>query len=97
MKDCSIGLQILAFNQEQQGLLEIVDSVIELIDKSGLKYSVGAFETTFEGSYQECISLLDNCLQLAAAKQTDIFANVKIHYFKNQEILSIQQKTAKYN
>lgn len=97
MKDCSIGLQILVFNKEQKDLLEIVDSVIALIVRSGLEYSVGAFETTFEGSYKECISLLNDCLQLAANKQADIFANVKIHYLKGQEILTIEQKTAKYN
>ncbi len=96
MKDCSIALQILCFNKTQTDLLKLVDEVISLIANSGLNYRVGAFETVFEGSYHDCMNLLDKCLRLGCKDGADIFANIKIHYYDNNEILTIDDKLNKY-
>lgn len=39
---------------------EWVDEIIDLIAQSGLTYSVGAFGTAVEGSYQEIKKLIDD-------------------------------------
>lgn len=96
MKDCSIALQILSFNKSQADLLKLVDDVIALISNSGLDYNVGAFETVFEGNYRDCMDLLDKCLELGAMGGADIFANIKIHYYCNNKILTINEKLDKY-
>ncbi len=50
----ALSIQVLplaAANKEE--LYAYVDRAIEIIDKSGLSYTVGAFETTIEGELDE--------------------------------------------
>ena len=37
---------------------KIVDACIELVEKSGLKYEMGAMSTTFEGEFDEVFELI---------------------------------------
>ena len=37
---------------------KIVDACIELVEKSGLKYEIGAMSTTFEGEFDEVFELI---------------------------------------
>jgi uncharacterized protein YqgV (UPF0045/DUF77 family) len=52
------GLQLLPIHTELHPY-DWVDAVIDIIDKSGLKYEVGAFNTSIEGTYRQVTSLVD--------------------------------------
>lgn len=42
----------------EEEMYKVVDACIELIEKSGLKYEIGAMSTTFEGEFDEVFDLL---------------------------------------
>ena len=65
---------------------------------TGLTYQVGAFETTIEGeSYEELMDIARECLKVAARSGAPkVSAYIKVVYSPNGEILTIEQKTAKY-
>lgn len=97
MNNFSFSIQILALNNDTENIVTVVDKVIELIQKSGLKYNVGPFETTVEGDFDSCTNLLNECIRYSGELCPDVFANIKIHYKKNEKILSINEKINKFN
>ncbi len=74
----------------------IVDECIAIIQKSGLHYEVGPFETTVDGTYEEVIELItsikNHCLTLNA---NEIIINTKMSFRKNGDAL-MNEKTDKY-
>lgn len=97
MNNFSFSIQILTLGSTKNELLATVDGVIELIKNSGLHYVVSPFETTVEGDYDSCMTLLNKCIQYAGNFYNDIFANIKIHYDKDKEILTINEKIQNHN
>lgn len=76
--------------------LPIVDGAIEIIQKSGLKYMVGAFETLIEGEYDKVQGLLraveDFCYN---QKEQQFLVYSKLHISGGKDIYE-DDKTRKF-
>ena len=94
----SIAIQVLPKVETDAEVCRIVDDVIAYIHSTGLTYQVGAFETTIEGeSYEELMDIARECLKVAARSGAPkVSAYIKVVYSPNGEILTIEQKTGKY-
>lgn len=51
--NASIAIQVLPDTRDEDELIRIVDEVIAYIKSTGLNCSVGPFETTIEGDYDQ--------------------------------------------
>ena len=94
----SIAIQILPAVSNDVELCRIVDEVITYIHNTGLTYQVGAFETTIEGeNYDELMDIARECLKVAVqAGAPKVSAYIKAVYCPDGDILTIEQKTGKY-
>ena len=94
----SIAIQILPKVETDGEVVRIVDEVIAYIQSTGLTYQVGAFETTIEGeSYDELMDIARECLKVAVRSGAPkVSAYVKAVYRPDGDILTIEQKTSKY-
>ena len=93
----SIAVQVLPMTTDTEEVIHIVDHVIAYIDKSGVNYQVGAFESTLEGDYDQLMDILKN-LPKVAAQISDIPVMVysKINMATDSDVLTIAKKTDKY-
>ncbi|MBE6182903.1 MTH1187 family thiamine-binding protein [Heyndrickxia ginsengihumi] len=77
-------------------LYGVVDKAIEVVQKSGVRYEVGAMETTMEGDLDELLSIIkqaqDACTEAGAI---EVITTVKIHYRPTTGV-TIDEKIAKY-
>ncbi|MEA2020853.1 MAG: MTH1187 family thiamine-binding protein [Candidatus Caldatribacteriota bacterium] len=94
MPRVNVSFQILPVVKEER-IYEIVDKVIEYIDKSGVKYEVGAMETTMEGDFDKLMDIVKEsqqiCVKEGAARIVSI---IKIDY--KSEGVTINEKVKKY-
>lgn len=94
MANINVSLQILPKVPEER-TYPVVDKVIELIDKSGVKYEVGPMETTMEGGLDELLEIVkkaqDICINEGASRVLSI---VKIDY--KPEGVTMDEKVGKY-
>jgi len=73
----------------------VVDSVIELIAKSGLKYVVGPMGTTMEGELHELLKIVEEAQELCVKNGASrVLSVIKIDY--KPEGSTIDEKIAKY-
>lgn len=96
MANSSIAIQILPLDSAEKNTLEVVDRVIEYIQSQPVHYEVSSFETTIEGEYSELMKILTEVIKIAGDKHPDIFANVKIRYKGESQVLTTDEKTKKY-
>ena len=94
----SIAIQVLPKVETDEQVVRIVDDVIAYIQSTGLTYQVGAFETTIEGdSYDELMEIAKECLKVAVRSGAPkVSAYIKVVYRPDGDILTIEQKTGKY-
>ena len=94
----SVAIQILPKVETDGEVVRIVDEVIAYIQSTGLTYQVGAFETTIEGdSYDELMDIARECLKVAVRSGAPkVSAYIKAVYRPEGDILTIVQKTSKY-
>ena len=94
----SIAIQVLPKVETDAEVVRIVDEVIAYIQSTGLTYQVGAFETTIEGeSYNELMDIAKECLKVAVRSGAPkVSAYIKVVYRPDGDILTIEQKTSKY-
>ena len=94
----SIAIQVLPKVETDGEVVRIVDDVISYIRSTGLNYQVGAFETTIEGeSYEELMDIAEECLKVAVRSGAPkVSAYIKAVYRPDGDILTIEQKTSKY-
>ena len=94
----SIAIQILPKVDSDEQVVRIVDEVITYIQSTGLTYQVGAFETAIEGeSYDELMDIAKECLKVAVRSGAPkVSAYIKAVYRPEGDILTIEQKTGKY-
>ena len=94
----SIAIQILPKVETDEEVVRIVDNVIAYIQSTGLTCQVGAFETTIEGeSYDELMDIAKECLKIAVRSGAPkVSAYIKAVYRPDGDILTIAQKTGKY-
>jgi uncharacterized protein YqgV (UPF0045/DUF77 family) len=97
-KDLIMNAAIQVVPLEKSDLaMEIVDRSIEVIQKSGLNYSVSAFETSVDGTWDEIISLLSNLKsQLNNEDIDDALINVKFQISNGKSLVG-EDKTKKFN
>lgn len=94
----SIAIQVLPKVETDEQVVRIVDDVIAYIQSTGLTYQVGAFETTIEGeNYDELMDIAKECLKVAVRSGAPkVSAYIKVVYRPDGDILTIEQKTGKY-
>ncbi len=94
----SIAIQILPKVDSDEQVVRIVDEVITYIQSTGLTYQVGAFETTIEGeNYDDLMDIAKECLKVAVRSGAPkVSAYIKAVYRPEGDILTIEQKTGKY-
>lgn len=97
MANCSIAIQILPLSATEEETLKVVDEVIQFIQTKTNAVEVSAFETTIEGEYDEMMALLQDVIKLAGDAYPNIFANVKVRYKAEGQVLTTHEKTAKYH
>ena len=94
----SIAVQVLPKVETDEEVVRIVDAVIAYIQSTGLTHQVGAFETTIEGeNYDELMDIAKECLKVAVRSGAPkVSAYIKAVYRPEGDILTIEQKTSKY-
>ena len=89
----SIALQVLPLSQGIDRIA-VIDKVIDYLQAQEVTMVVTPFETVLEGEFDELMRILKEALEVAGQGADNVFANVKINI---GEILSIDEKLAKYN
>jgi uncharacterized protein YqgV (UPF0045/DUF77 family) len=87
------AIQLLPFGNEDEKY-KIIDSAIEIIQKSGLTYLVCPFETVIEGEAPEVYTLIEKNRVESLKSCSDLIINVKIH--ASNRDLKIDEKLEKY-
>lgn len=95
----SVAIQVLPAAENDRELCRIVDEVIDYIKSFGLNYYVGPFETTIEGDdYDQLMDIVKGCQHIAIrAGAPKVSAYIKVVYEPEGEILTIDDKIAKYH
>ena len=94
MPRVNVSFQVLPIVKEER-VYEIVDKVIEYIDKSGVKYEVGAMETTMEGDFDKLMDIIKKSQQICIQEGVPrVVSIVKIDY--KPEGVTIDEKVKKY-
>lgn len=96
MSNCSIAIQILPLSSSEQNTLKVVDEVIAYIQSRTDYFFVSSFETTIEGDYDECMDIIKGVIEIAGKQHPEIFANIKVRYKAEGQVLSTDEKTAKF-
>ena len=96
--NASIAIQVLPDTRDEDELIRIVDEVIAYIKSTGLNCSVGPFETTIEGDYDQLMDIVKECQKVAvnAGAKSDS-AYVKVVYKPEGDVLTIEKKITKYH
>lgn len=80
-----IAIQIVPISNKP--LYPIIDSAIEVIQKSGVAYTVGPMETVMQGSYDELMQVAKDaqaaCLDAGA---DEVVVTMKVHARKNGDV-----------
>ena len=94
----SVAIQVLPKTDSEEELIRIVDEVIAYIASTGLRYEVGAYETTIEGTdYDQLMDIVKECQHVAIrAGAPKVSAYIKVEYEPEGEILTIDKKLSKY-
>jgi uncharacterized protein YqgV (UPF0045/DUF77 family) len=91
---CNVSLQVLP-NVSEEDLYPVVDKVIDLIRKSGIKYVVGPMETTMEGELHLLLEIVEKAQEICLRNgATRIVSVVKIDYKAGG--VTIDEKIQKY-
>ena len=89
------GLQLIPIHTELHPY-DYVDAVIDIIEKSGLKFEVGPFNTSVEGTYRQVTSLVDEINEfLVEQKCHEWILNVQ-YQLRSGESVTASEKTEKF-
>lgn len=89
------SIQVVPLTKIEQAF-PIVDRAIGLIQKSGLKYSVNAFETTLEGEYEKVQQLLRQVQDFCYVQKEIQFLIYTKYHLCGGENISAESKTSKF-
>ena len=96
--NASVAIQVLPKTDSDEELIRIVDEVIAYIKSKGLNCSVGPFETTIEGDYDELMDIVKECQKVAVkAGAAEVSAYVKVVYKPEGDVLTIEKKITKHH
>ncbi len=94
MANINVSLQILPVVKEEK-IYDVVDKVIQYIDSTGVKYTVGPMETTMEGELDSLLQIVKKaqkvCVDEGASR---VVSMVKIDY--KPEGVTMDEKVGKY-
>ena len=94
MAVCNVSLQVIPKVPDEM-TYPVVDKVIEYIQSTGIKYEVGAMETTMEGELDDLFEIVKKaqeiCIEQGASRVASV---VKIDYKK--EGVTMDEKIKKY-
>lgn len=94
MADVNVSLQVLPRVPDEQ-IYDVVDKVIELIAKSGVKHEVGPMETTMEGELGVLLDIVKEAQEVCIKEgATRVMSMVKIDY--KPEGVTMDEKIGKY-
>lgn len=98
MANASVAIQILPTSENTNEVVRVVDHVIAYIKSTGLPCSVGPFETTIEGDYDQLMDIIKECQHVAArAGCPAMMSYVKISYKPEGGVLTIDEKIRKHH
>lgn len=90
----NVSLQILPCVEEER-IYDVVDKVIGMIGKSGVKYVVGPMETTMEGELDDLLEIVKRAQEVCTEEGASrVVSVVKIDY--KREGVTIGEKVDKY-
>lgn len=96
--NASVAIQVLPDTRDENELIRIVDEVIAYIKSTGLNCSVGPFETTIEGDYDQLMDIVKECQKVAVnAGSKSVSAYVKVVYKPEGDVLTIEKKITKHH
>lgn len=91
----NVALQVLP-RTEGKNSYSLVDKAIEVIEQSGLKYTVCPFETVIEGYYDEIMELVKKVHEQCYASGTEtMMTYIKIQSSAKNDV-TIEDKMEKY-
>ncbi|WP_291649147.1 thiamine-binding protein [Clostridium sp.] len=94
MSLCNVSLQVIPTVREDR-IYPVVDKVIEYIESTGVKYEVGAMETTMEGELEELLEIVKQAQKICTEEGASrVVSMVKIDYKK--EGVTMDEKIKKY-
>lgn len=94
----SVAIQILPTTAEgtTESVVQVVDKVIEYIQSEEVDYVVTPFETVIElDDFDKAFEILKKCIKLAGEISEQVACYSKTFY-SEKEILTIEEKTGKY-
>jgi uncharacterized protein (TIGR00106 family) len=90
------SLQIIPIVQDKHPY-HWVDEAIAIIQQSSIKYEIGAFATTLEGTYAEVMKVINDVNEYLIQKGcAEWIAGIQIQIRSNSNITG-EEKTAKFN
>lgn len=109
MANCSVALQVLPQIKEnlyvcggenqtvnKDDVFHVVDEVIAYIESTGVKYTVGPFETVMEGDFDTLMSIVKESQIIAVnAGASSTLSYIKLAYNPNG-VSTIEEKTDKH-
>ncbi|NMA67437.1 MAG: MTH1187 family thiamine-binding protein [Clostridiaceae bacterium] len=94
MAKVNVSLQVLP-SVPSERIYPVVDKVIELIDRSGVKYEVGPMETTMEGELDELLEIVKKAQEICVEEGAErVISILKIDY--SSKGVTINEKIEKY-
>lgn len=92
----SIAFQVLPKASNDEQMITIINEVIALIKKSGVRYEVGPMETTMEGELDVLFEIVRKAQDICIKKGAEsVFSNVKILY-SPKGVMTIEEKVTKH-
>lgn len=109
MANCSIALQVLPqieeslyvcggeeSNSNKNEVFRVVDEVIKYIESTGVKYTVGPFETVMEGEFEELVQIVKEAQLIAVnSGASSTLSYIKLAY-NPKGVSTIEEKTDKH-
>ncbi|GEN32517.1 uncharacterized protein (TIGR00106 family) [Cerasibacillus quisquiliarum] len=95
MANALVSIQIIPKTKNDEDVIPYVDSAIEVIEKSGVKYQVNPLETTMEGNLSELLAIVERMNErMVELGSSNVISQVKILYEPNGA--SMDKLTEKY-
>ncbi|MDA3863446.1 MAG: MTH1187 family thiamine-binding protein [Deltaproteobacteria bacterium] len=66
-------------------LSKFVSNSMKIIEESGLPYKFGAMSTSIEGTWNECMQVIETCHQKMQEQSERIVLNLKVDYRKDRK------------
>src|SRR5690606_6309565 len=67
MASANVSLQILPRGKHDEEIYALVDKAVDVIRESGVRYEVGALDTTMEGDYDELMDVVQRAQEAVIA------------------------------